>query len=447
MPLFLKKTFQEQSDDYDSMIENGTSDSEENSDQEVDENSDDGFSDTEESAPQPPPSKRKQDDTLKTTKKPKLEPSPKTKFKQPTAEEINELKETENNFHSNLFRLQIQEMLKEVKLKPKVSTFIEEWVEKFQGFVMSLKDQKSRHNEDKLVWLENSKVKLPILIECSMKPLQFQFLKPKTEPVMVGSAAHKTLLGSRLTVDILVEMPEKCFRTDEYLNLAYEKKRAFYLTYLTDQLLKTKDEGLKSHLKFSYLHNHPYRPVLEATPFEELGKKLTFRVHVVPEESAFKLNRFVPWTGNIRGSIFGEKGDDETAHLATPTYNSNFLYDLTAKSSNSLMEEVIGENLNFQEGLSLLKVWLRQRNLDRGYFGFGCHLMAMFIVYLYRKKRLHLTMSSYQVARNVWNHLAVSEWNKEGKGITMCEETDLPNQPTIEQFHSYFGVVFVDHTG
>lgn len=420
----------------------GTSDSEENSENEVDENSDDGFSDTEDPTPQPPQTKRKQDETPKSMKKPKLEP----KFKQPTAEEINDLRETENSFHSNLFRLQIQEMLKEIKLKPKLSSFIEEWVEKFQNFVMNLKDQKSKHDVDSLVWLEKSKVKLPIIIECRMKALQFQFLKPETKPVVVGSAAHKTLLGSRLTVDILVEMPEGCFWKDDYLNLAYEKKRALYVAYLTDQLLKTKDEGLKSHLKFAYLHNHPYRPILEATPFDEVGKKLTFRVLVVPEESSFKLNRFVPWTSNIRGSLFGEK-DDEATYLATPTYNSNFLYDMTAKSSNSLMEKVIGENSNFQEGLSLLKVWLRQRNLDRGYYGFGSHLMGMFIVYLYRKKRLNLTMSSYQVARNVWNHLAVSEWNKEGKGISMCEETDLYNQPTLEQFHSSFGVVFVDHSG
>ncbi|KAL5273701.1 NOL6 family protein [Megaselia abdita] len=437
-----KKQEMEQEYSEDSMIENGTSDSDSSEDLN-EENSDDGFSDTEDPSPELPKTKRKQEETSKSNKKPKLEP----KFKQPTAEEINELRETENNFHSNLFRLQIQEMLKEIKIKPKMSNQIEEWVEKFQDFVMNLKDQKSKHDEEKMTWLENSKVKLPIILECRLKPLKFQFLKPKNKPVIVGSAANNTQLGSKLTVDILVEIPEECFRKDEYLNLVYEKKRALYLTYLTDQLLKTKDEGLKSHLKFSYHHNHPYRPVLEAVPFEEFGKKVSFRVLVVPEESSFKLNRFVPWTSNIRGSTFGEKAEEESTHLATPTYNSNFLFDLTTKSSNTLITEIIGENQNFQEGLLLLKIWLRQRNLDSGYFGFSSHLMAMFIVYLYRKKRLHLSMSSYQVARNVWNHLAVSEWNKEGKGISMCEETDLPNQPTMEQFHSYFNVVFVDHSG
>lgn len=433
------------------MIENGTSDSD-NSEPEMDENSDDGFSDTEElsqevsSKQESLKTKRKQADAPNPTKKQKLDPG-KPKFKQPTAEEINELRDTENNFHSNLFRLQIQEMLKEIKLKPKISNFFDEWVEKFQEFVMGLKDQKSKHDSEDLAWLKNSKVQLPINLECKLKPLQFQFIKPNSEPSIVGSALSNTLLGPKITVDILVEMPSECFRKDEYLNLAYEKKRALYLAYITDQLLKSSEEGLKSHLKFSYFKNHPYRPVLEATPFEEMGKKISFRIMVVPEETTFKLNRFVPWTSNIRGSLFNEKGDDETAPLATPHYNSNILCDLTAKSSNNLIEEVIAQNSNFQEGLILLKVWLRQRNLDNGYFGWGSHLMAMFVVYLYKKKRLHLSMSSYQVARNVWNHLAISEWHKEGKGITMCDELGLPNQPTLEQFHSYFDVVFVDQSG
>lgn len=422
------------------MIDNGTSDSDIDLESESQNNSDDGFSETEEVSPQS--KKRKQYEVPQSAKRHKLQP----KIKQPTAEELKELKNTENNMHSNIFRMQSIAMLSDLKWKPKLTNFVEEWLEKFQDFVMNLKDQASKHPEDELKWLAKSKVQLPIIIECSAKHVLFQFLKPKSKPIIVGSAAQQTTV-SNLMVDILVEMPEECFQKDDYLNLAYEKKRALYLTYLVDSFLKTKDQGLKSRLKFGYLHNHPYRPVLEATPLVEMGMKVTFRVIVVPAESSFKLNRFVPWTSNIRGIIFGEKIDDESTHLATPTYNSNFLFDLTAKSANSLLTQVFTENLNLREGLQLLKTWLLKRNLDFGYYGFGSHLMAMFIVYLHRKRLISANQSSYQVARNVWNFLAISEWNKEGKGISMCEERNLPNQPTMEQFHSHFEVVFVDHTG
>lgn len=53
------------------------------------------------------------------------------KVKPPTAEELNKLRETENLFLSNMFRLQIDEMLKEVKPKQSTLNNIKEWFEKF----------------------------------------------------------------------------------------------------------------------------------------------------------------------------------------------------------------------------------------------------------------------------------------------------------------------------
>lgn len=53
------------------------------------------------------------------------------RIKPPTAEELNKLRETENLFLSNMFRLQIDEMLKEVKPKQTTLDAINEWFDKF----------------------------------------------------------------------------------------------------------------------------------------------------------------------------------------------------------------------------------------------------------------------------------------------------------------------------
>lgn len=53
------------------------------------------------------------------------------RIKPPTAEELNKLRETENLFLSNMFRLQIDEMLKEVKPKQDTLDKIKEWFDKF----------------------------------------------------------------------------------------------------------------------------------------------------------------------------------------------------------------------------------------------------------------------------------------------------------------------------
>lgn len=50
------------------------------------------------------------------------------------------LRETENLFHSNLFRMQIEEMLKEVKPKKVERKQIKPWLEKIKDFLLKLDD-------------------------------------------------------------------------------------------------------------------------------------------------------------------------------------------------------------------------------------------------------------------------------------------------------------------
>lgn len=52
-------------------------------------------------------------------------------FKQPTVEELNELRETENLFQSNLIRLQIEELLNSVKIKDTHKKNLKVWFDEF----------------------------------------------------------------------------------------------------------------------------------------------------------------------------------------------------------------------------------------------------------------------------------------------------------------------------
>lgn len=415
---------------YDSMIENGTS---EDSDDEVCKNnddsgdedeSDDGFSDKEENSKlqtrEKPNAKRKSEpssakEVIAPSKRPKNVKTPTEKVKAPTLEEINELKETRNLFHSNLFRLQIKEMLDEVKIKEKYTNYISSFLDQFKKFVKTIKDMPEKQDMDKLAFLKKSSIAVPLNLQAlkvqQQKLFQFQFIKPTTEPFLIGACNTNTLLGPRLQADICVLMPAECFQKENYLNLQYDQKRAYYLTYLTHKLLDSKvfPDINVNHLKFNYYNNNPLKPVLEITPPEAAGKnisqKLTLRVFVAIEPNSFKLNRFVPWNSNIRASLYAAEEESDCAPLATPSYNANVLFDLTMQQNQMVLKETFENHKNFQEGFKLLKVWLRQRQLDVGFCGFNAHIMAMFIAYLVKQRKLHNNMSSYQVARNVWNHL------------------------------------------
>lgn len=61
-------------------------------------------------------------------------------YKPPTVEELNQLRETENLFHSNLFRLQIEEMLNEIRIKDKYKTLFYVWFEKLEETIKSIKE-------------------------------------------------------------------------------------------------------------------------------------------------------------------------------------------------------------------------------------------------------------------------------------------------------------------
>ena len=61
-------------------------------------------------------------------------------YKQPTVDELNQLRETENLFHSNLFRLQIEELLANTKIKEKHKKSFDSWFKKFVENVRSIED-------------------------------------------------------------------------------------------------------------------------------------------------------------------------------------------------------------------------------------------------------------------------------------------------------------------
>ncbi|XP_037956173.1 nucleolar protein 6 isoform X2 [Teleopsis dalmanni] len=379
------------------------------------------------------------------------------KLKAPTVEEINELKDTRNLFHSNLFRLQVKEMLTEIKIKDKYQTFANKWLENFKQFAKDLVSMPEKQNCDEMLWLQRSILKFPFSstelgIE-KQKKFYFQFIKPNVEPYFIGSFATRSWLGSKLVADVCVQMPAECFQRENCLNFVYEQKRAYYLTYLVNQMLKSKYFGNLNvnHLKYNYYSNNPHKSVLEITPTyldEKLASKVIIRVFVAGAETSFKLSRFVPWTNNVQSKIFGEIESEASVGLATPGYNANVLFDLTMQRNQQLLNEIFTERLNFQDGLILLKVWIQQRQLNTGFSGFSTHILAMFIVYLFKHSKLHANMSSYQVARTVWNQLAHSNWDEDNKGISICPpENKTVNQPSLEQFHTYYDVVFVDATG
>lgn len=416
----------------DSMLD---SHSEENSDNEnssgndAASSSDDGFEE-----PNPKPStaqKRKATEPVPKSEMKKKKSKHTENVKPPTLEEIKELRDTQNLFHSNLFKLQVKEMLEELQLKSKYTSYIDTWLETFKTAVQNFEDG----------LLDTCHLEVPLTL--LKKPFNFQFLKPTSPPKLIGAAGTGTLLGPKIMVDLSLEMPAECFQKDDHLNLIYDQKRALYLATVASKL-KELPVFTADQFAYNYHANNPLKPVLEITPVDKVGKHLSLRVYITAPAQVFKLSRFVPWNNNIRPSVFGDKWDEKQALPSTQHYNANVLFDLTLAQNQSLLHSAFAGRRNFQEGLLLLKVWLRQRELDVGYHGFSAHILAAYIVYLNQKRLLHQSSSSYQVARTVWNQLASSDWQQ---GITLAQQDPPHADHQLSTLAGYYDVCFMDTTG
>lgn len=309
------------------------------------------------------------------------------------------MRETENLFNSNFFRLQIEEVLKEVVVKPKYANQFDKWLVRFNEFITSLDDGEKFEISD-LSWLANLNVEVPFILKPTTTSGYFKFVK-SNPAVVVGSHFFKCSLGPSLNVDIKIDMPKSMFYKDDYLNDRYHRKRALYLTRLASEL---RDSGLVEDIKYKLMGESNIKPVLTFSPSCKFNKHINVTLHVSIEDDIFKLNRFSPSRNNVRENWRFKKADLENS-LSTPTplYNNAILFDLTYDLNNKVLFDSINNCENIKQGIVLLKIWLKQRQI----YKFSGFIMTMFVVYLIKIKRINNAMSSYQVIRNVWSALGM----------------------------------------
>lgn len=316
-----------------------------------------------------------------------------------TAEEINELRKSNCLTNENIFAMQIEEILKATNLNDKHKKCINSWTAELETFLSKLHSDSEKLPSTELKWLKKQNCKIPLNVaDLNVPEFNFQFIAPKSIKV-IGSYKLNTLVGPTYAVDVAIEMPAECFQKENYLNLIYHQKKALYLSYLA---IKLKNWNQVADCAFSFFHNDKFNPVLEIRPANATSKHIKFIIQLHCERNSFKWTRFVPQTSNVRGGLFNE---DSSEVVPTPHYNSSILRDLTLLQNEDFLEKTLALQDNVKKALVLLKLWLRSKGLDSGYFGFNGYVLSMFAAYLVRKKKITIAMSVYDVLRNFWINL------------------------------------------
>lgn len=228
--------------------------------------------------------------------------------KPPTAEELNRLKETQNLFHSNLFRLQIEEMLKEVKMKEKKKMEFETWFSKFSDWILKMQDNNEKYEIVDQEWLKKLNMKIPVPQMPYLVKGHYQFKKPSAVTI-IGSYATNMIIWPKAVVDVLIEMPRTFFQKEDFLNCRYHRKRALYMCELLHhiQLLP----NLIESASFVCDEADNLKPYIEITPSGNFNKNFTVFLYFGIEAQTFKLSRFSPSKNNVREAWYFKKNTEE----------------------------------------------------------------------------------------------------------------------------------------
>ncbi|KAJ7335150.1 hypothetical protein JRQ81_013091, partial [Phrynocephalus forsythii] len=361
-------------------------------------------------------------------------------YKPPTSEELSRLKETENLFHSNLLRLQIEELLKEVTLKEKRKQKINSFLHEINAVLKTVPETPEKDITDQS-WLPNG-VKVPLLqLPFSVKG-KFRFLPPE-EVKVVGSYLLGTCIKPEVNVDLALIMPRELFQDKDNLNQRYHRKRALYLAHVAHHLAK---EELFASVRFAYMNRNHLKPIVLLQPQGKDAKALTVRLFACPAQGVFKPSRLHPNKNNVRTAWFMEK-DSPAAGASeppTPHYNNSILWDLLMESNLAFLSGAANGFQGLRDGVALLKVWLRQRQLSQGLGGFSGFMASMLVGYLLTTSKINKMMSGYQVLRNTLQFLATTDLTSSGISLSKDEDAMLPS---LSDFHRAFQVVFVDPSG
>lgn len=311
---------------------------------------------------------------------------------------MNRLQETENLFNSNLFRLQVDEILEEVTLKEKTEKKFTEWFEGFKNHLLEIPDDDTEYDLSEQTLCKRLKVKLPVSNELKRTRCTFKFHKFQSVEI-VGSYTLGCVINSKLRIDVQISVPAETYTKNDSINYRYHKKRAAYLAFIASHLSKLNSIV---DLQYSWLKGCETKPVLDIKPAGKLGNHLSVRLNLVCEQDAYKFHRFSSGRNNLREAWLSTSDVDSSAGNnevgpPTPFYNSSILSDLTASANQEFLNEILSKGDNLKQAVVLLKIWLRQRSLQ-----VSGHVVSALVAYFVQNKRINNIMSSYQIVRNIW---------------------------------------------
>ncbi|CCE64941.1 hypothetical protein TPHA_0J01190 [Tetrapisispora phaffii CBS 4417] len=364
-----------------------------------------------------------------------------------TAQDIHIARETAELFKSNIFKLQIDELLEQVQIKHTHILKVEKFLHKLYDMIQSVPEWQEQTLGNVEQFFKESFVSVPFVdpkpISASTK-YKFNFKTPSV--TLIGSFALKAGIyqpeGS--SIDVLLTMPEELFDRKDFLNFRCLHKRSVYLAYLTHHLSELlKSENMDSFIKLEYsqFNDDVLLPILKlsckkpdqgskrnVSEYNFYKTKFSINLVIGFPYKAFDPKKLLPSKNCVRVAT----SDENVVLPPTPLYNFSILSNSTHEVFLKYLYKTKKQTDSFKEATILGRLWLQQRGFSPkisqsgSLGGFGTFEFSILMAVLLNgggenaNKILLHGFSSYQLFKGVIQYLATMD---------LCDGGNL-------QFHS-----------
>ncbi|EAT76845.1 U3 small nucleolar RNA-associated protein 22 [Parastagonospora nodorum] len=353
---------------------------------------------------------------------------------------------TSEAFKSNLFKLQVDELLEQVKLKHgKKEAAAENAMRTLKALIEQIPSREPLAVSEAEKSLKSSGVAVPFPVPGPPKDAKYKLQYERPASInATGSYPLKiaTRNNDEFSIDLVVTMPKSIFTDKDYLNHRYFYKRAFYLACLTSGIKASKEHTFK--LSYDYLNGNQLQPILVVRPSgngdgdDFSSAKCAINILVAVPEDTFPKNKLQPGSNGVRP----KEAEDDAVNRAlspTPFYNSTVQSDANVTAYLKLLHATASKADAFRDACVLGRVWLKQRGLGsrsrKG--GFGNFEWATLVALLLQPdigiggQALSTGYSSYQLFKATLQFLARHDLSKkpfmiQAPGVTIPKNQSTP---------------------
>lgn len=330
---------------------------------------------------------------------------------------------TGGTFKSNMFKLQVDEMLGQIRPgHGKRETRAEEALHKLKKTIEQIPSREPLPVlEAERELIKKSRVAVPFPEPRPAHDVKYKLAYAKPANInVIGSYPLKlsTKTDQTLSIDMLVTIPHSLLQDKDYLNHRYFYKRAFYLACIAAGLRAAVADEFT--IKFAHLHDNPLHPILCV---QAKKGKTDWQINVIPgvSDGTFSHDKLIPSKNCVRPVKDGDSEDQGQTLPSTPFYNASVQADTQITSYLKLLHAASSSCEAFKDACLLGRVWLRQHGFTSGASsgGFGNFEWAALIAILLKtgggsgKPLLSSGYSSYQLFKATLQYLAAKDLVKQ----------------------------------